>query len=129
MPERVTEVTTFKQVMPNRLAGALEVTLVDAEGPFRLDIPLSILGPLTFGLFAMAPKIAPPDGLPAAMVLNLNSARPFALEDGRVGLELSVENDVRLPVLFPESAIQSVRAALDALERLRQSPPQPPTAN
>ena len=92
---------------------------------YCLDVPEPIIGSFVIGLLSQAKVVAPDQtgGESRTQPMNLNSGRPFRLGDGRIGLELLLEDVVRLPVLFPRSAIAVLRTALKELERLSQTAP------
>jgi hypothetical protein len=94
---------------------------------YIVEIPLAILGSFLINLRAIAQQImagtssAPFLGQP----LTLNSGRPFQVSDDRVGLELTLDNGLRLPVVFPRSAIKALRKSLDALDSRATDKPEP----
>jgi len=80
-----------------------------------LELPTPILGGL---IVALTSKVGQIQGTGVAQPMALNGGQPFTLPDGRAGLELLLDDAVRLPVLFPKEAIPILRSALDMLEGL-----------
>jgi hypothetical protein len=104
-------------------AGNLQLTFRDPQNDvYRLQVPAALLGGLIVALRSQAEHAQSGAGQP----MTLDSGRPFTLMDGRVGLELTLDGAVRLPVLFPKEAIPVLRRTLEELDRLsRQSPARP----
>jgi hypothetical protein len=102
---------------PSNPAGnLLEVRFRTAEnGVLCIEIPEAILGGLMVALRVAAGHIAKTDDVhPMAVELK----RLFVLQDGRLGLELLLENVIRLPMVFPKEMVPALRTALDELEVL-----------
>ena len=99
---------------PSNPAGnLLEVRFRTAENDVLcIEIPEAILGGLMIALRVAAGHIAKTDDVhPMAVELK----RLFVLQDGRLGLELLLENVIRLPLVF---LVPALRTALDELEVL-----------
>lgn len=91
-----------------------------AENHYIIELPTGLLGNLIIGL-QLASQALTPDPLSsetAGQPLGVMSGRLFVLDDGRAGLELTLDNGARLPLTFPRSAIEALRKSLDGLEGL-----------
>ena len=91
-----------------------------ANDVYCIEVPEGILGGLTVALLSAAAKI---QGTGPTQPMTLNSAQAFTYPDGRIGLELKLENAIRLPVLFPPEAISSLRDAAKTLDHLSKQIP------
>ena len=100
----------------NSTDNLLEFRFRTAENDvFCIEIPEAILGGLMIALRVAAGHIAKTDDVhPMAVELK----RLFVLQDGRLGLELLLENVIRLPMVFPKEMVPALRTALDELEVL-----------
>jgi hypothetical protein len=94
----------------------------DQNEVLTLDIPAGVIGGLIVALRFYGEPLQVELGQP----VTLTSGRPFTIPDGRVGLNLLLDNAVRLPVLFPKKAIPALRSTLDKLERLASGEPSHP---
>jgi len=125
LSEKVIRVAAALEATADQTRQVMRVQLRDAHGGVHtIEIPAGVLGALLVALHSQASRLGPNRfGQP----MTLTSGNAFATADGRVGLELVMENAVRLPVLFPREAIETLREALDELERFAGTPPQAPS--
>jgi hypothetical protein len=108
-------------IIADQASSTLQVSMRDDENTvYQMDLPDGLVGGLIVSLISQIQHLRPSG---VAQPMTLNSGRSFALPDGRIGLELLLENAVRLPVLFPKEAIGALRETLEELERLSQSAP------
>lgn len=131
MPELCARMTGVLSVIPDIQSKSLQVRFRDASGQtYLLEFPQAILGTLLMTMITQSQHIAPDPNAStgAAQPMNLNSGRLFVLDDGRSGLELTIENSLRLPLVFPKETIPVLRKALAELER-HASPSQKDTIN
>ena len=110
-------------IVPDIEKGMLTVRLRGIDGRlYCLDLPEPMVGALIIGLATQAAHLT---STGAVQPMNLTSGKPFTLDDGSAGLELLLENTVRLPLVFPPKSIPVLRNALDELEDLhRKAPPE-----
>jgi hypothetical protein len=100
----------------DRNAHSLRLQARDAhQNIYQINLPESMLGGLIVGLRSQINRLR---GSAVGQPMTLDSGQAFTLPDGRVGLELMLDNAVRLPVIFPKEAIAVLRKSLDELERL-----------
>ena len=126
MPDKQIKAAGLLSIMPNLQTKTLSLRFRDSLNQvYVVELPQPLLGILTVGLMTQASHIAPAPNQPggAAQPMNLDSGRIFTLDDGRSGLELTMEKTIRLPLLFPKSAIPGLRTALDELERIPEKGP------
>ncbi len=108
-------------IIADQASSTLQVSMRDDENTvYQMDLPDGLVGGLIVSLISQIQHLRPSG---VAQPMTLNSGRSFALPDGRIGLELLLENAVRLPVLFPKEAIGALRETLEELDRLSQSSP------
>src|ERR1700733_3587327 len=106
---------------------ALIVRLRDkSNNVYPLTTGAGYLGGLITGLSTQASRL---QGAASNQPMTLHSTQPFTMADGGVGLMMVLENGgVRLPVLFPRNAIQSLRNSMDILEsHSTEGPANPPS--
>jgi hypothetical protein len=121
--ERTTRIrlSTMLAMTADRTNNRLEFQARDAQSQvFCIEIPEAMLGGFIVALNSQAGQLR---GSGGGQPMTLNSGRPFTIADGRVGLELTLDNGFRLPVLFPKEAIPILRSTLDELERLSKQAP------
>jgi hypothetical protein len=125
MSQNKVELAAVLSVTPT--ADKIELQFRDKNNNIHcISIPSGALGGLLVGLRSVAATV-PNSG--SVQPMTLNSGRPFSISDGRVGLEFTLDNAVRLPVLFPREAIPVLRRSLDELEHLSKSAPATPRPN
>jgi hypothetical protein len=108
-------------IIADQASSTLQVSMRDDDNTvYQMDLPDGLVGGLIVSLISQIQHLRPSG---VAQPMTLNSGRSFALPDGRIGLELLLENAVRLPVLFPKEAIGALRETLEELDRLAQSSP------
>ena len=123
-PEIYANFVSVLSIVPNKEDGTLSIRMKGTDNRvYCFDLPEPLVGPLVIGLVSQATALTP-SGLTQPMVLN--SAKIFTLDDGRAGVELLLENVVRLPVIFPQEAIEPLRNALDKLDELNKKAPTTP---
>jgi hypothetical protein len=107
--------------LPNNL---LEIRFcTPANDIYCIEIPEGILGGLILALISGSARIR---GTGPTQPMTLDSIRPFSYPDGRIGLELSLEHAIRLPVLLSKESISTLEDAAKILERLSTQIPGPP---
>ena len=123
-PEIYMKFAAVLSIMPDMENGMLTARLRGIDGRvYCLDLPEPIVGPLIIGLATQAAHLTSSG---ATQPMNLTSGKLFTLDDGRAGLELLLENTVRLPLVFPPESIPVLRNVLDELEDLnKKAPPKP----
>ncbi|MBM3534872.1 MAG: hypothetical protein FJX60_17735 [Alphaproteobacteria bacterium] len=84
----------------------------------------TMVGRLAIVLLGLAPEVSPvPQGKKGkGQIMNLYRARPFVLDDGRAGLEMGLDGDAFLNVVFPPEGIPKLKLALEEIYRLSQRP-------
>ena len=104
--------------------GILSFRLMGSDNrAYCLDFPESILGALIVGLKTQAAHFNPSG---AAQPMRLTHGREFFLNDGQQGLELTLDDTIRLPVVFDSRTISVLRSAIDRLaDRNKKAPPEP----
>jgi hypothetical protein len=121
MPNVHARMAAVLSIIADQASSTLQVSMRDDDNTvYQLDLPDGLVGGLIVSLISQIQHLRPSG---VAQPMTLNSGRSFALPDGRIGLELLLENAVRLPVLFPKEAIGALRDTLEELERLSQSAP------
>ena len=124
MPE--TKITVAAILGMEPATGALRVRVRDPENNvYALDLTGPVLGGLTVALNSQAGRFQGGIGQP----MTLTASRAFTISDGRVGLQLTLDNSLQLPVLFPKEALPILRKAIDELERLSKQAPNTPPKN
>jgi hypothetical protein len=101
----------------------LVVTFISTSGGnYVVRVPSAVLDGLTLTMMSLAPKLKDPKGK-GRMIQpqTLTGARQFVLPDGRGGLELTIDGQLKVPLVFPPDAIRGVRTALEQLEALLQT--------
>ena len=121
MPNVHARMAAVLSIIADQASSTLQVSMRDDDNTvYQLDLPDGLVGGLIVSLISQIQHLRPSG---VAQPMTLNSGRSFALPDGRIGLELLLENAVRLPVLFPKEAIGALRDTLEELDRLSQSSP------
>lgn len=97
MPE--TQIKVAAMLGMESIADALRLRVRDpANNVYVLDLAAPMIGGLAVTLTQQAARVQGGAGQP----MTLNASRAFSIADGRIGLELTLDNALRLPVLFPE---------------------------
>jgi hypothetical protein len=109
---------------PSRRMVQLRLLGVD-DRTYLLDLPGGILATLILGLMGQAKALATTtaDQTAANQPMNLTTGRLFQMDDGQPGLELTIEDTLQVPLMFPKDAIPKLRKALDALEGMMKTQP------
>jgi hypothetical protein len=127
MPETKIVVGGFMGMEVDRNQNTVTVRFRDvANNVYALNIGGGYLGGLIVGLNSQAANLSDAH---ANQPMTLVSTRPFTMGDGRVGLMMVLDDSVRLPVLFPPAAIQSLRNSMDVLESHSSGGPPEPSRN
>ena len=79
---------------------------------FAVDFSEPILGNLVTLLVATASKLKPSG---KGQMMDVTSGRVFHLDDGNVGLELTLGGTLRVPLTFQKKGIEELRSALREL--------------
>jgi hypothetical protein len=121
MPELYAKANAMLGVLAKLSENSAEVRFRDSKGQaYVIDFPEPILGGMIAALLAIAPQLKPSG---AGQVLNMTSGRVFSLPDGRIGLELTLEGTLRLPLIFQKKGIAALRKSLDQLEAQSKKEP------
>jgi hypothetical protein len=124
MPETQIKIAAMLGMEPT--ADALRLRCRDAENNvYTIDLTAPMVGGLAVALTQQAAQVQGSVGQP----MTLNAGRPFSIADGRIGLELTLDNGLRLPVLFPKESLPVLRKTIDELERLSKQSPAAPRQN
>jgi hypothetical protein len=127
MPETNIKAAIMLGVEPDRQNNVLRLRFCDpSNNVYALDLAEPMIGGLTAALVGQIGQLKQSG---VGQPMTLTSGRPFQIGDGRIGLELTLDNALRLPVLFPKEAIPALRKTLDELERLSTKAPTPPRSN
>lgn len=98
---------------------AIEIRFRDEQNLLNaIDVPDGALGAFVSALME-ASRAVPSSG--TGQVMNATAARVFVFPDGRLGLEITLEGSLRLPIAFPKNAIPALRKMVDALESLKKA--------
>ena len=110
-------------VTPQIEEGLLSVQLRSEDNKaYYLDFPESILGVLITALMTQVAYLKPSG---KAQTFRLTNGREFIRDDGQPGLELTLEDTVRLPVVFDSQTMAALRTAIGRLEdQITQTPPE-----
>jgi hypothetical protein len=124
MPEIRIRAAAMLGMTANLPDGLLEIRFrTPANDGYCIEIPEGILGGLIVALTSGSARIR---GTGPTQPMTLDSIRLFRYPDGEVGLELSLENAIRLPIVLSKETISTLRDAANALERLSTQSPEPP---
>jgi len=114
MPQFYAKAAAMLGVFANVSENSAEVQFRDAsDNSYTVDVPEPILGSLIAALLAIAPQLKPSG---YGQMLKLTGGRIFQIRDGRIGLELTLNGTLRLPLMFHPNGISALRDALDELE-------------
>jgi len=91
---------------------------------YAVDFPEPILGNLVTLLVATASKLKPSG---KGQMMDVTSGRVFHLDNGNVGLELTLGGTLPVPLTFQKKGIEDLRSALRELVRRGAGEPDPMT--
>jgi hypothetical protein len=121
MAETTVRMAGLLGVRPDQDANLVEVRFRNfRDNVYCLEVPDAGLGVLIVALQSQASHLATGN---AVQPMTLKSIRTIRLDDRRARLELTLEDTVRLPVVFPRAAMSVLRKAADELERLSSAIP------
>lgn len=119
----MTESVTLKGLSSVSTECELDLVRSDGSGdqePAVVDVHCGLLGPLIASL-KQAARAFPPAREPDAVLsqpMQLMGAKVVALEDGSLGLQLSLDEGLRLTVAIPFGEISPLRECPEAIAAL-----------
>lgn len=120
MTDRIT-ITGISGVRPNRHDDVVHIDCSAEQSPLRIALHRGVLGTLIVSLLQAARAFPSDSDEFLSQLLQLTGVGVVSFEDGSFGLELSLDDGLRLFVGIPDESVASLRNCVNVVHALGSS--------